>query len=367
MKRKAANTKAAPPEAQSILSDTRWDVIVRRDRNADGTFVYSVRSTGVFCRPGCSSRTPRPENVCFYANAQDAIRAGFRPCQRCRPDQNANPSAEAIATVCRAIENAVATGDSVPQLETLAQQVGLSQFHLHRQFRAATGLTPRQYANALRSKQMLKHLKGSATVTESIYETGFSSSSRFYHAAGNTLGMTPTQFRKGGQNTDIAYAIGSSTLGMILVARSPRGICAILMGDTEETLVDDLQQRFPQASLVPADADFAETLEKIVALTEQPRSNRIDLPLDIRGTAFQQRVWQALQAIPAGETASYAEIAQRIGNPRSVRAVAQACASNALAVAIPCHRVLRSDGALSGYRWGVERKKELLKREKNRA
>ncbi|MEG9432948.1 bifunctional DNA-binding transcriptional regulator/O6-methylguanine-DNA methyltransferase Ada [Terriglobus sp. ADX1] len=367
MKQKAANTKASSPEAQTVLSDTRWDAVVRRDRNADGAFVYSVRSTGIFCRPGCSSRTPRPENVRFYANAQDAIRAGFRPCQRCKPDQNANPSAEVIASACRAIENAVATGDSVPQLETLAQQAGLSQFHLHRQFRAATGLTPRQYANALRSKQMLKHLKGSATVTESIYETGFSSSSRFYHAAANTLGMTPTQFRKGGQNTDITYAIGSSTLGMILVARSPRGICAILMGDDEKTLVDDLQQRFPQASLVQGDTDFSETLEKIVALTEQPRSHRIDLPLDIRGTAFQQRVWQALQAIPAGETASYAEIAQRIGNPRSVRAVAQACASNALAVAIPCHRVLRSDGALSGYRWGVDRKKELLRREQTRA
>ncbi|MEZ2345659.1 bifunctional DNA-binding transcriptional regulator/O6-methylguanine-DNA methyltransferase Ada [Terriglobus sp. RCC_193] len=362
MKRKAANTKASP-ESQSILNDVRWDAVVRRDRQADGTFVYSVRSTGVFCRPGCSSRTPRPENVRFHANAQEAIRAGFRPCQRCKPDQSANPSTEAIATLCRTIERAVAAGDPLPPLEALAQQVGLSQFHLHRQFRAATGLTPRQYANACRSKQMLKHLKGSPTVTESIYETGFSSSSRFYHAAANTLGMTPTQFRKGGQNTDITYAIGPSTLGMILVARSPRGICAILMGDTEETLLADLQQRFPRASLVPGDTAFSETLEKVVAWTEQPRHSHIDLPLDIRGTAFQQRVWQALQAIPAGETASYAEIAQRIGNPRSVRAVAQACASNALAVAIPCHRVLRSDGALSGYRWGVERKKELLRRE----
>lgn len=363
MKRKVANTKASPPEAQSILSDARWDAIVRRDRQADGTFVYSVRSTGVFCRPGCSSRTPRPENVSFHANAQDAIRAGFRPCQRCKPNQNADPSTEAVATLCRVIENTIAAGDPAPQLEDLAKQVGLSQFYLHRQFRAATGLTPKQYATACRAKQLQKNLKGSATVTDTIYETGFNSSSRFYQAAANTLGMTPTQFRKGGLNTDITYAIGPSTLGMVLVARSPRGICAILMGDAKETLLDDLQQRFPQASLVPGDADFSETLEKIVALTEQPRSNRIDLPLDIRGTAFQQRVWQALQAIPAGETASYAEIAQRIGNPRSVRAVAQACASNALAVAIPCHRVVKSDGALSGYRWGVERKKELLRRE----
>jgi AraC family transcriptional regulator of adaptative response/methylated-DNA-[protein]-cysteine methyltransferase len=362
MKRKAANTKASP-ESQSILNDVRWDAVVRRDRQADGTFVYSVRSTGVFCRPGCSSRTPRPENVGFHANAQDAIRAGFRPCQRCRPEQSSNPYAESVAAVCRAIESAIAAGDPVPHLETLAAQVGLSQFHLHRQFRAATGLTPRQYANACRSKQMLKHLKGGSTVTESIYETGFSSSSRFYHAAANTLGMTPTEFRKGGQNTAITYAIGSSSMGMILVARSTRGICAILMGDTEETLLVDLQQRFPQALLVPGDADFSETLEKVVAWTEQPRNSHIDLPLDIRGTAFQQRVWQALQAIPVGETASYAEIAQRIGNPGSVRAVAQACASNALAMAIPCHRVLRSDGALSGYRWGVERKKELLRRE----
>ncbi len=363
MKRNAANTNAAPQDTQSILNDARWNAILHRDRQADGQFVYSVRSTGIFCRPGCSSRTPRPENVRFHANPDEAIRAGFRPCQRCKPEQSSAPSAEVVSSVCRAIESAVTAGDPAPQLETLADKAGLSRFHLHRLFRAATGLTPRQYANACRAKQMLKQVKESATVTESIYETGFNSSSRFYHAAANTLGMTPSEFRKGAQNTAITYAIGPSSLGMLLVARSTRGICAILMGDSEETLRNNLQQRFPQATLVPADADFAETLEKIVTLTEQPRSTHINLPLDIRGTAFQQRVWQALQEIPAGETASYADIAQRIGNPRSVRAVAQACASNALAVAIPCHRVVKSDGALSGYRWGVERKKELLRRE----
>ena len=359
MKRIATNTN----DAQATQNDTRWQAVLHRDRNADGTFVYSVRSTGVFCRPGCSSRTPRPENVRFHATPDEAIRAGFRPCQRCKPEQRSDPSAASVSTVCRAIEEAIATGDPIPQLDMLAQQVGLSKFHLHRMFRASTGLTPKQYANACRSKQLQTNLKASETVTDSIYETGFNSSSRFYHAAANTLGMTPTQFRNGAQNTTITYAIGSSTLGMVLVARSERGICAILMGDSEETLRHDLQQRFPQATLTPADTDFAETLKTIVTLTEQPHSTHLNLPLDIRGTAFQQRVWQALQQIPAGQTASYADIAQRIGNPRSVRAVAQACANNALAVAIPCHRVVRSDGNLSGYRWGVERKKELLRRE----
>jgi len=363
MKRTAANTNATPQDVQTILNDVRWNAVLHRDRKADGTFVYSVRSTGVFCRPGCSSRTPRPENVRFHANSDEAIRAGFRPCQRCKPTQNSAPSTEAIATVCRSIETAIAAGDSIPQLDTLAQQAGLSKFHLHRMFRASTGLTPKQYANACRAKQLQKSLKGSATVTDIIYETGFNSSSRFYHATANTLGMTPTQFRKGAQNTLITYAIGPSSLGMVLVARSSRGVCAILMGDNEEALRNDLHERFPHAELTPADANFADTLETIVALTEQPRSTHLNLPLDIRGTAFQQRVWQALQQIPAGQTASYTDIAQRIGNPRSVRAVAQACASNALAVAIPCHRVVRSDGNLSGYRWGVERKKELLRRE----
>lgn len=363
MKRTAPKTINATNEAHATQSDARWQAVLHRDRSADGTFVYSVRSTGVFCRPGCSSRTPRPENVRFYANPDDAIRAGFRPCQRCKPDQRTAPADATIATICRAIETAVTAGDPIPQLDTLAQQAGLSKFHLHRIFRASAGLTPKQYANACRANQLQKNLKGSATVTDTIYETGFNSSSSFYNAAASTLGMTPTEFRKGAQNTAITYAIGPSSLGMVLVARSQRGICAILMGDSEEALRNDLHERFPNAELTPADANFANTLEAIVNLTEQPRSTHLNLPLDIRGTAFQQRVWQALQQIPAGQTARYADIAQRIGNPRSVRAVAQACANNALAVAIPCHRVVRSDGNLSGYRWGVERKKELLRRE----
>jgi AraC family transcriptional regulator of adaptative response/methylated-DNA-[protein]-cysteine methyltransferase len=263
-----------------------------------------------------------------------------------------------VSEACRRIENA-----SEPlSLESLANAVGLSRFHLHRLFREATGVTPKAYAAAHRAGRVRKELTQSASVTEAIYAAGFNSNGRFYAKSSKILGMTPRAFRAGAPETTIRFAVGQSSLGSILVAASERGICAILMGDDSEALLRDLQKRFPKAALAPGDRAFETWVAKVVAFVDAPRIG-LDLPLDIRGTAFQQRVWQAMCEVPPGSTASYTEIAKRIGAPKSVRAVAQACAANAIAVAIPCHRILRNDGGISGYRWGVERKRALLKRE----
>ena len=346
--------------AAATRNDPRWAAVAARDRAADGTFFYSVKTTGVYCRPSCGSRTPRPENVAFHATAAEAERAGFRPCKRCRPDRASTDTRRdrLVAELCRHIERA----ERVPALEELAQIAGLSPFHLHRVFKAATGVTPRQYAAAHRSRRVRAALEERRTVTEAIYDAGYNSSGRFYDDAAGLLGMTPTRFRAGGADTEIRFAIGESSLGAILVAATERGVCAILLGDDPDALARDLQDRFPRARLVGGDRDFERMVAEVVGFVEHPRVG-IDLPLDIRGTAFQQRVWQALREIPAGSTVSYSEVARRIGAPRSVRAVAHAVASNRLAVAIPCHRVVRNDGALAGYRWGVERKRALLERE----
>lgn len=344
--------------AATTTSDPRWAAVLARDPAADGRFFYSVKTTRVYCRPSCASRTARPENVAFHATAVAAERAGFRPCKRCKPDQPAGLAAARVAELCRWIDSA----EQAPNLETLAQHAGLSPWHLHRMFKAVTGLTPKAYAAAHRAQRVKAGLARSASVTEAIYEAGYNSSARFYEQSNAVLGMTPTRYRAGGADTAIRFAVGQCTLGAILVAASARGICAILMGDDPDALVHDLQDRFPRAELVGADAGFERWVAQVVGFVEQPRLG-LNLPLDVRGTAFQQRVWQALQEIPAGTTASYTEIAQRIGAPKSVRAVAGACAANALAVAIPCHRVVRNDGGLSGYRWGVARKRDLLDRE----
>jgi len=346
--------------AAAIVSDPRWAAVVVRDPKADGKFFYSVKTTGVYCRPSCAARTARPENVAFYPTAADAERAGFRPCKRCKPDQPslAEQHAARVAELCRLIENA----EHVPSLEELANHAGLSPYHLHRVFKAVTGLTPKAYAAGHRAKRVRAELGRSSTVTEAIYDAGYSSNGRFYEESNEVLGMTPTNYRAGGANTAIRFAIGECSLGSILVAASERGVCAILMGDDPGELARNLQDRFPRADLIGGDAEFERLVAKVVGFVEAPKLG-LDLPLDVRGTAFQQRVWQALREIPAGETVSYSEIANRIGSPKAVRAVAQACAANTLAVAIPCHRVIRNDGGLSGYRWGVERKRALLDRE----
>jgi AraC family transcriptional regulator of adaptative response/methylated-DNA-[protein]-cysteine methyltransferase len=340
--------------------EQRWQAVVHRDREADGAFYYSVRTTGVYCRPSCAARLARRENVAFHATCEQAERAGFRPCKRCRPNELSleQRQAAAVAAACRTIEQA----RTLPSLDELAQAAGMSRFHFHRVFKALTGVTPKAYADAHRRTRVRDELTRSATVTDAIYDAGFGSSGRFYGTTAELLGMTPSAFRAGGHGVAIRFAVGECWLGSILVAATDKGVCAILLGDDAEALVRELQDRFPKARLVGGDRAFEQLVAKVVGFVEAPKLG-LDLPLDVRGTAFQQRVWQALRKIPAGSTVTYSELAKRIGQPKAVRAVAQACASNPVAVAIPCHRVVRTDGSLSGYRWGVERKRALLARE----
>lgn len=346
--------------AQYVSDEERWQAIVGKDRHADGKFFFSVETTGIYCRPSCPARPARREHVAFHQSIEDAERAGFRACQRCKPRQLALAGRQAatVAAACRAIE----TAEKLPGLTALASAAGMSRFHFHRIFRATTGLTPKAYAAAHRSHRMREELLKRNTVTEAIYEAGFNSNGRFYATSSQMLGMKPKDYRGGGTGETIRFAIGECSLGSILVAASENGVCGILLGDDPAALARDLQDRFPKANLIGGDRDFEKMVAKVVGFIEAPGIG-LDLPLDVRGTAFQQRVWQALREIPAGSTSSYSEIAGRIGLPKASRAVAQACAENAIAVAIPCHRVLRIDGKLSGYRWGVERKRALLKRE----
>jgi len=350
----------AKPETGFDTDAARWAAVTRRDPAADGHFFYSVATTGVYCRPSCAARQPRRENVRFHESCAAAERAGFRPCKRCRPSAPAGAMAHAaaIAKACRLIE----TAESAPDLDALAKSAGMSRFHFHRVFKAATGVTPRAYAAARRAERLRDALPRSATVTEAIYDAGYNSSGRFYAASSGVLGMKPKDFQAGGTGAAIRFALGACSLGAILVAATTKGVCAILLGDDPAALLRELQDRFPKAELIGADRDFEQLIAKVVGFVEAPGIG-LDLPLDVRGTAFQQRVWEALRKIPAGETVSYAEIAQRIGSPKAVRAVAHACAANSIAVAIPCHRVVRNDGALAGYRWGIARKRALLARE----
>ncbi|WP_085646696.1 MULTISPECIES: bifunctional DNA-binding transcriptional regulator/O6-methylguanine-DNA methyltransferase Ada [unclassified Pseudomonas] len=340
--------------------DPRWAAVVARDPRADSQFVYAVKTTGIYCRPSSLARLPKPQNVEFFDTVEEAEAAGYRPSRRVSKDQTevAAQHAATVAAACRQIE----ASDSLPALNDLAETAGLSAFHFHRVFKAATGLTPKGYAAAHRSRRVRQRLADGGSVTEALYDAGFNSNSRFYESADQLLGMKPGDFRAAGQNNDIRFAVGQCSLGAILVAQSERGICAILLGDDPHQLVCDLQDQFRRANLIGADAEFEQLIAHVVGFIEAPAIG-LDLPLDVRGTAFQERVWQALREIPVGSTASYADIALRIGSPKAVRAVAQACGANSLAVAIPCHRVVRSDGNLSGYRWGVERKRELLERE----
>ena len=341
-------------------ADLRWRAVIERNRNCDDEFVYAVVTTGIYCRPSCAARTAKLQNVRFYDTTAAAKAAGFRPCLRCKPDEPSlrQQYAIKIAEICRFIE----ATETMPSLNQLAQQAQLSAHHFHRVFKAVTGVTPKAYAQAQRAERMQKSLRDSPTVTQAIYDCGFSSSGRFYENSHEVLGMTPTNYRAGGANLNIVFALSQCALGWVLVAKSETGICSIALGDEPETLTRELEARFPHAARIDDDAAFAAVVAHVVEFVETP-DREFDLPLDIRGTAFQQRVWQELQKIPCGETATYTQIAERIGAPTAVRAVAGACAANTLAVAIPCHRVVKSDGALSGYRWGVERKRALLDRE----
>lgn len=347
-------------------NESHWQAIVDRDGSRDGQFVYAVKTTGVFCRPSCPSRRAKRENIAFFDDQVAAAKAGFRACKRCKPElgetyqarQNAR-YARMIEAACRYIENA----EDMPSLDEIAAAVDCSPSHFHRLFKASTGLTPRDYAAAHRARRLRLALEiGKSSVTQAFYDAGYNSSSRFYEAADAILGMKPKTYRTGGMREEIRFAIGQSSLGAVLVAASRIGVCAILLGEDPQELIADLEQRFPKAELLGGDRAFEDMVAQVIGFVEEPRLG-LNLPLDMRGTAFQQRVWQALCAIPAGETVSYGEIAERIGAPKSMRAVAGACAANKIAVAVPCHRVVRQDGDISGYRWGVERKKTLLARE----
>lgn len=355
-----AESETAPPDEAPLTEEQMRAALAARDVGFDGRFVYAVRSTGVYCRPSCPSRAARPENLSFHAGPAAAEAAGFRPCRRCRPDEPAlaERQAETVTRACRLIEAA----ETPPSLDALARASGLSPFHFHRTFKAVTGVTPTAYARAHRAARATESLAQGKSVTESLYAAGYGAPSRFYADGAERLGMSPSAYRRGGAGERIASAVASCALGLVLVAATERGICAILLGDDEETLRQDLGMRFPKAEIVGGAADFAETVRAVVRLVETPGA-AFALPLDIGGTAFQHRVWAALRRIPPGATASYAEIARAIGAPAAVRAVAMACGANRIAVAIPCHRVVRSDGALSGYRWGTARKAALLARE----
>jgi AraC family transcriptional regulator, regulatory protein of adaptative response / methylated-DNA-[protein]-cysteine methyltransferase len=356
-----ARSMTASPESP-VANDPRWERIVTRDRTADGHFWYSVSTTGVYCRPSCPSRVANPRNVQLHDTIEEAKATGFRPCRRCKPDSPPIESeiAALVAKACRIIEES----EELPSLAELADAIGRSPGYFHRIFKTTTGLTPKDYAAGHRAKKIRQGLAYGNAVTATIYEAGFSSSGRFYEKATEMLGMTPSRYRAGGRDEELRFAVGQTSLGVILVASSRKGVASILLGNDPDELVRNLQDRFPKAHFIGADRSYEAVVARVVGLVDAPAIG-LDLPLDVRCTAFQQRVWQALKEIPAGETVSYAEVARRIGSPNAARAVGGACAANNLAVAIPCHRVVRNNGALSGYAWGAERKRELLDREQS--
>jgi AraC family transcriptional regulator of adaptative response/methylated-DNA-[protein]-cysteine methyltransferase len=343
---------------KSYLTDQeRWEAVIHREKNADDAFVYSVKTTGVYCRPSCAARLARRENVAFHLTPKDAERAGFRPCKRCKPnDPSAHGEQAAIvAMACKLIVDA----EEPLSLDALASAIGMSPWHFHRVFKSMTGLTPKAYATAHRAKRMHEELLRRGTVTSAIYKSGFNSNGRFYAVSNKRLGMKPTEFKAGGYGATIRFAVGECSLGSILVAASDLGICSIAIGSDPNALVRELQDRFSNAELIGGDKQFEQMVARVVAFVENPSAG-LELPLHVQGTAFQQRVWKALCEIPCGTTCTYSELAQKLGQPNATRAVAGACAANTLAVAIPCHRVVRTNGSLSGYRWGVERKEKLL-------
>lgn len=349
---------------QELDEERCWRAILQRSDTLAGTFLFGVVTTGIFCRPSCPSRRAKRENLRLFRTPDEAIKAGFRPCKRCKPDAQSigGEKAELIAGICRRIEAA----EEMPTLAGLAEEAGISAFHLHRKFKSVTGVTPKAYMAGVKASRLREGLGQARSVTDAIYEAGYASSSRFYEKSNEILGMEPRQYQSGGKGVWMQYAVADSWLGRVLVAATERGICAILFGDDDAQLARDLHERFHAANIEQGTAGFASSLVEVLAAIETP-SLAVNLPLDIIGTAFQQRIWAALRAIPMGETASYAEIAGHVGSPKASRAVAAACAANPLAVAIPCHRVIRGNGELSGYRWGVERKRRLLEREAEKA
>ncbi len=347
-------------QTSSDIDRRRWQAVLDKSALADDPFVYAVRTTGIFCRPECGSRRPNFANVACFDTPVEAAAAGFRPCKRCRPDREPPTDRTGMIThACRRLESE----EPEPTLASLARETRLSPSHFQKLFKAHVGLSPKQYAKSARARRLAAALERSGSVTEAIYAAGYGSASRGYDAMGRTLGMMPAGYRKGAVGETIRYAIATSSLGPIAVAGTTKGICAIEFGESETALADRLPAMFPGAELTPTDPAFRKWLKTLLAFIETPAAG-LDLPLDIQGTAFQRRVWDALRDIPAGTIVTYTELALRIGSPTSVRAVARTCATNRIAVAIPCHRVIRKDGELAGYRWGIDRKRRLLAREK---
>jgi AraC family transcriptional regulator, regulatory protein of adaptative response / methylated-DNA-[protein]-cysteine methyltransferase len=348
-------------EGKMLDFDQCWAALERRDAGADGKFLYGVRTTGVYCRPGCTSRLPLRKNTLFFETLEAAEAVGLRPCKRCRPTESSAASRH-VAAVERACA-LLRKSETVPSLAELADAAGISPFHFHRVFKQITGATPRDYARTHRLGRFAEKLDSGEPVTEAIYASGFGSSSRAYEAAPAGLGMTPGARRRGGGGQTIRFAMVETPIGWALVAATERGICMTALGEDRENLLAALRQRFPAAEVIADEAGLKDWADRIVHFITAPERN-LDLPLDIQGTAFQARVWRALQKIPFGRTASYSEIAAALGQPKAVRAVAQACAANKLALLVPCHRVIRSDGDLGGYHWGLERKRALLASER---
>ena len=337
----------------------KWSQVLSRDLTADGQFVYAVRSTGVFCRPSCPSRRPRLEMVEFFDSPEQARQAGYRACRRCTPGERSQ-QVQKVDAACRFID---ANLDTTLSLDAISRHVGMSPFYFQRTFKKITGISPRQYQQARRANKFKTALHGDTRITDAIYDAGYGSSSRAYENVPAQLGMTPSAFRQNGAGTEIRYTILATTLGSLLVASTPRGLCAVRFGESEATLERELRQEFRAAAIERDDR----ALRPVAGQVEQLLQNGVNaaqIPLDIQGTAFQQLVWKALRRIPCGKTRSYSDIAKAIGRPKAVRAVASACASNPVAVVVPCHRVVGKSGSLAGYRWGVKRKAALLENER---
>jgi AraC family transcriptional regulator of adaptative response/methylated-DNA-[protein]-cysteine methyltransferase len=351
-----------PKKPQAPEENNAWQAVLERDRRYDGLFVYAVRSTGIYCRPSCPSRRPRAEQVEFFEQPKAAEGAGYRSCKRCRPSENGSQAAlpATITRVCRFLDEAT---DEVPKLEQMAALAKMSPFHLQRTFKQTLGVSPREYAELRRFLRFRTRLQKGDDVTTAMYEAGFNSPSRLYERSTSALGMTPSAYKSGGAGMKIGFTIADTSLGRVLVAQTEKGVCAVRIGDSDKRLETELRSEFANAEISRSDGKNAKIVQQVLNAAEG-HGISADIPLDIRHTAFQGKVWQALRNITLGETRSYAEIAKAVGDPKAVRAVARACATNPVALVIPCHRVVRSNGELSGYRWGAERKKKLLESEK---
>jgi len=359
---KTAFAKMGAATPTTTFEEKFWQAVQTRDASCDGLFYYGVRTTGVYCRPTCASRQPKRENVAFFALPEAARQAGFRACLRCRPDETAirDPQAELVQSVCRLIDQQL---EDQSNFAALSEQVRLSQFHLQRLFKKLMGITPRQYAEARRADLFKTGIKAGQNITEAMYDAGYGSSSRLYEKAAAQLGMTPATYRKGGKGMKINYTIAECPLGLLLVAATDKGICSVTLGDQSESLTENLRAEFPQADIA-LDNEHLQSQVKTLLAHLAGQEPHPALPLDVQGTAFQKRVWEELRNIPYGQTASYSEIARRIGQPTATRAVARACATNPAGLVTPCHRVVREGGELGGYRWGIERKRQLLEQER---